>query len=122
MAMKDARVILARCQQNKKLFGMRIENQGTIRKHWIMDWAFQIDEESARNEGFDSEKVMGNIDITIDYPGCPYCGSTGFVVCGNCGRLCCWNDGSYSTCAWCGDTRRVGGEYDGAGINGAGQL
>ena len=122
MAIKEAKVILARCERNKKLFGMRIEKQETNRNSWLMNWAFQIDEDKARSEGFDSERVLGNIDITNDYPGCPYCESAGFVVCGNCGRLCCWSDSSNHTCAWCGVTGRVGGEYNGSGINGAGEL
>ena len=122
MAMKEAKVILARCERNKKLFGMRIERPGAVKDFWVMNWAFRIDENSARNEGFDSERVVGNIDFTNDFPGCPYCGTKGFVVCGNCGRLCCYSDSSYSTCAWCGSSGEVSGEYNGSGINGAGEL
>ena len=46
--------------------------------------------------------ISGRVEIDTEYPGCPYCGSTGWVRCGKCGKLTCYNgEGNSFTCAWC---------------------
>jgi hypothetical protein len=105
----NATVILARCSKTKKLFGIRVEKR---EKQWYMTWAFPIDEEKAKHEGFNKNKVnLGGVDD--NYPGCPYCGDEGFGQCGSCeknGCLGCLGSSetkskkSLYTCPWCGNT------------------
>jgi transcription elongation factor Elf1 len=69
----------------------------------VRTWAFPINDRKAKHEGFDANTVTGSMDSDDEYPGCPHCGSMGFVQCG-CGKIGC-NDGSdYYTCPWCGDS------------------
>ena len=96
----NAKVVLMRCQHNKKLFGVRIQqNHGNT---WAMTWAFPVSEKRAQNEGFDKETLSVSLDYSSTYPGCPYCTSQGFVLCGNCGKLTCYNHSGEFNCAWCG--------------------
>jgi len=99
-----AKVIMARCSKNKKSFGIRIEQRGT---DWVRTWAFPINERKAKHEGFDANTVTGSLGPDNEYPGCPYCGSTGFVQCGCKKNSCAGGIGSYGdtmviTCPWCG--------------------
>jgi hypothetical protein len=99
----NASVVLARCPKTKKLYGMRAEQRG---KDWVRTWAFPIDEQNAKNEGFTANKVSGSLNAVDDYPGCPYCGNSGFVLC-SCGKIGCWvggNEANTYTCPWCGQT------------------
>ncbi len=97
----NAKVVLMRCQHNKKLFGVRIQQQ--YNNAWDLTWAFPISEKRAQNEGFDKESLTVNIGYANTYPGCPYCATTGFVQCGSCGKFTCYNDSGEFTCAWCGN-------------------
>lgn len=41
---------------------------------------------------------------------CPYCGNDGFVKCGRCGELTCWNSSTnHFVCAACGNSGKVEG-------------
>ena len=102
----NATVVLAKCAKTKRLFGMRVEQRG---KDWVRTWAFPIDEQKAKNEGFTANKVSGSMNAVDDYPGCPHCKASGFVLC-SCGKISCWNGGSETnrhTCPWCGQTCEV---------------
>jgi DNA-directed RNA polymerase subunit RPC12/RpoP len=100
-----AKVIMARCSKNKRSFGIRIEQRG---RDWVRTWAFPMDERKARREGFDANTVTGSMNADDEYPGCPYCGSMGFVQCG-CEKIGCsggvrdYGDYGEYTCPWCGD-------------------
>ena len=102
-------VITARCEKNKKLFGIRAEKKGNI---WHFTWAFKINEAIAKREGYDKANIKGSLTETDDeYPGCPYCGGKGLTH-RSCGNLCC-NDGSdYFTCPWCGDSGALSTGWD----------
>ena len=78
----NASVVLIRCPRNKGVFGARTQqmNDGD----WWRTWAFAIDENRAKREGYDLEKVKGNLYCTDEYPGCPYCGTKSFVQCNKC--------------------------------------
>ncbi|MDR3139182.1 MAG: hypothetical protein LBT95_05855 [Treponema sp.] len=95
---------MAKCSNTKKTFGMRIEQRGG---DWVRTWAFPLDERRAKHEGFDANTVSGSMNADGEYPGCPHCGSDGFVQCG-CGKIGCaggvGNHGNYAkyTCPWCG--------------------
>ena len=101
----NATVVLGKCPKTKKLYGMRVEQRG---KDWVRTWAFPIDEQKAKNEGFTANKVTGSMNAADGYPGCPHCGKSGFVLCGNCGKISCWSsENSKFTCAWCGRSGEV---------------
>ena len=100
----NATVVLGKCPKTKKLYGMRVEQRG---KDWVRTWAFPIDEQKAKHEGFDANKVTGSMNAVDNYPGCPHCGSMGFVQC-SCGKISCWsNVESKFTCPWCGQSGEV---------------
>ncbi|MDR2783642.1 MAG: hypothetical protein LBB48_07390 [Treponema sp.] len=101
----NAKVIMAKCSSTNKAFGIRIEQRG---RDWVRTWAFPIDERKAKREGFDANTVSGSMDADDEYPGCPHCGSDGFVQCG-CEKIGCaggvrdHGDHADYTCPWCGE-------------------
>jgi len=102
-----AAVVLAKCPKTKKLYGMRIEQR---EKDWVRTWAFPIDEQKAKSEGFAANKVSGSMTAVDNYPGCPYCKATGFVQCGRCDKIGCWSgfgETKKYTCPWCGNEAEV---------------
>jgi hypothetical protein len=103
-----ATVILAKCEKNK-IYGIRVEQQGN---EWVSTWAFSIEENKAKREGFDKNTITGAFLPISGYPGCPYCRTFELLQCG-CGKMVCYNDaiknGSTSNsenisfkCPWCG--------------------
>jgi hypothetical protein len=107
---REAKVVLCRCprtdarETSARTFGARIEK---LRGDWLRTWAFKIDDDAARREGFDKVTVRGTLTPTGNYPGCPYCGTSNVAQC-PCGRLFCWTgEGGLLTCPWCG----LKGEY-----------
>jgi len=94
----NAKVIMARCSKTQKCFGIRIEQRGN---DWVRTWAFPIDEQKAKHEGFEANMVTGSMNAVEGYPGCPHCGSSSFVQC-SCRKIGCWigSEGTY-TCPWC---------------------
>lgn len=99
----NANVILVKCKADK-LYGMRVEERNG---DWIRTWAFPIKEDLAIQEGFDKVKINGSFGITDEYPGCPYCETNQFCVCGQCEKISCYHGGEMVTCAWCGRTLSV---------------
>ena len=96
----EANVIMCRCGKCSKVYGIRVERMAD--GDWYRTWAFKLSEKSAGREGFDKTPIRGNLNATLEYPGCPYCGTIGFVQCGYCGRISCWNGESSLNCSWCG--------------------
>ena len=98
----EANIILVKCLKAKKTFGMRVQkmNDGD----WWRTWAFKIKESNAQSEGYDKNKVVGNLYSTEEYPGCPHCGTHGFVQCHKCKKLTCWDGETSLKCQWCGET------------------
>lgn len=98
--MKNAFVLSCKCH-NGKLFGVTIEE---FPDHtWEPIWAFPITEKMAKVEGYNSTKFSGTWGSLDRYPGCPYCGRTGIVQCGACGKTMCYNSGEEDfDCKWCG--------------------
>ncbi len=93
-------VVMARCSQSGRGFGMRFEEQG--HGHWIADWAF--DETPARKEQSNRGEITGDLKFAADYPGCPHCGAPSIFQC-VCGQVACWDGESRTvTCPWCGIT------------------
>ena len=57
--------------------------------------------------------VQGAFGTTSAYPGCPYCGSDGFVRCGQCRELSCHDDSwEIFNCPRCGNSGRITGLID----------
>ncbi len=109
----EAAVVLCKCHKAHKTYGVRFENR---EGQWVYTWAFPIKESVAKREGYDKSVIKGQIAPTVDYPGCPYCGIRGFIVC-ECGRLNCNEQGIREfTCEWCG-TRGTLRQYDGSGFS-----
>lgn len=109
----EAKIALCKCKEAKKTYGVRMERSGN---DWLSTWAFPIEESSARREGYDATILKGSLGKTEEYPGCPYCGSKYFVVCGACKKLnCSIITGNTFTCDWCGNTGTLS-DYDGEGI------
>ena len=102
----NATVVLAKCTKTKKLYGMRMEERGG---DWVRTWAFPIDEQKAKREGFTDNKISGTLQAVDGYPGCPYCGA---MVCftdasPHCGKMSCFDGGTQHTCPWCEQTYGV---------------
>lgn len=99
----EAKVILQKCTKNNT-FGVRIQK---MNGDWYRTWAFKISEKKAGSEGYDKEQISGSLISTDEYPGCPYCGDTGFILC-SCGKIgCCHVEGDIYVCPWCGASGTV---------------
>jgi hypothetical protein len=99
----NAQVVLSRCQKSGKLYGIRVEERNG---DWVQTWAFKIDENKAKHEKFDSNRITGSMKEDPGFPGCPYCGKRAFFVC-SCGKLNCHpgeRGEDSGDCRWCGKT------------------
>ena len=107
----EARIAYCRCGHSEKPFGIRLEKQAG---NWVATWAFKINPKST--EKYEEAEIKGAVYFSKEYPGCPYCGNEGVVVC-HCGKLTCNSTavGEPFRCAWCGDTGEIV-EYTGGGI------
>lgn len=114
----EAQVALCKCREGN-VFGVRFEKRQGV---WTYDWAFKIKETEAREEGYESTKILGLIYPDPEYPGCPFCENQNFIVCDKCGKLNCrtQTEGLF-TCRWCGQIGRLE-IYNGSGVNGAGDI
>ena len=112
MEKNEAAVVPCKCPKHHRLFGVRFEKMNDV---WMYTWAFEMKESSEYRNGYNPNVIKGNIMPTNDYPGCPYCGSKGFVIC-QCGKLSCHpSKAGMFTCEWCGNTGMLT-EYDGSGF------
>lgn len=94
-------VVMASCQQTKKVFGITVQKK---ENDYEFVWAFKISLDSAKREGFEHNKVHGNIFNAVEYPGCPYCGAQTWFQCGRCKRIVCMNsEQTVVTCPECGN-------------------
>ena len=101
----EANVVMAKCGKSGLSFGIRIEKR--TNNKWYCTWAFPLSDKSASNEGYSNKPVSGEIAFDDEYPGCPHCGNSGWVLCG-CGKLTCWSSSDKKfTCKWCGKTGEV---------------
>lgn len=102
----EANVVMAKCRMSHKAYGIRMEKRRD--NAWYCTWAFKLSEQAGSNEGYESSMISGRVDMDPEYPGCPYCGGTGWVSCGNCGKLTCYNgEGNHFTCTWCGQSGKL---------------
>lgn len=94
-----ATVILQKCTQTRKVFGIRVQEMED--GEWYKTWAFPIDEASAAREGYTGNQIMSMLPALDEYPGCPYCGTKRTFYDYNCGKLSCYHGESPFTCPWC---------------------
>ena len=115
----EAVIVLCKCGETHKTYGIRAEQTGSNR--WKLTWSFPIKDASAKREGYDKAAIGGTIDHADDYPGCPYCGRKYFTVC-SCGHICCTvlKDGIF-TCEWCGTAGTIS-DYTGGEITAGSDL
>lgn len=113
---KEASVILAKCD-NKQLYGIRIEKRAG---DWMRTWAFPLSEENAEKEGFDKSSFTGYFLTDEEYPGCPYCGARKCFVCGNCGKISCYDGSDKVVCNWCGQSMKTSREAGTMDVTGGG--
>jgi hypothetical protein len=101
-------IVMGQCARSRQGFGIRIEHAGG---HWVGTWAFPMKDAAAKREGYDKTELTGTFAIGPAYPGCPHCKATGWVTCGACSKLACWDGDSHTVvCPWCGNRADVGGE------------
>ena len=80
----EAKVMMIKCQKNRKAFGARIQKEGP---NWRMTWAFKIDERIAQKEKFSSEStIKGSFIFDEEYPGCLIVGHKAFLLVENVAR------------------------------------
>lgn len=96
----QATVVMAKCRQSKRPYGIRTEKRPD--GIWYCTWAFPLSENAAKREGYGETLVSGRVELDGEYPGCPYCGARGWFVCGVCGKLTCNAGETHVTCSWCG--------------------
>ena len=103
-------IVPAKCQHTGKLYGIRAEKKND---GWHLNWAFELPEDEAARENFGEDAISGRIVIDAEYPGCPYCGGKGFVHCGKCGKLSCWDEEELTfSCHYCGNSGTINCESD----------
>ena len=96
----EANIVLSKCNVHNRTFGIRVEKRGN---DWHRTWAFKINDEKAKREGYDKTSITGSFPAIPEYPGCPYCGEKhNFIRC-SCGKMSCWKPGQKKgACHWCG--------------------
>lgn len=110
----EARIAVAKCKEAKgKTYGVRFQRSDD---GWKYNWAFEIKEKAAAREGYSKTEIDGMISPDDKYPGCPYCKTKYFVICGSCKHLNCnvATPGPF-TCEWCGFEGELTG-FGGDGI------
>lgn len=96
--------IMAVCEETKKPFGITVDYISP--RHYKFVWAFKIDKDKAHREGYDEHTVTGSVELDSEYPGCPYCGSKQFYICG-CGKIVCYHGERVVTCPSCGQRGEI---------------
>ncbi len=100
--MLNAKVIIGKCINTKNLFGIR--SQQINNNQWECNWAFPIDENYVKNEKYDNQIIEGELILSTEYPGCPYCNNSSFIKCGICENITCYdNSNTITECASCGN-------------------
>ena len=100
----DGFAIIAHCSQTKRPYGISVARDG---KDYVFRWAFKISEKAAKNEGFDQNKVSGNIYHAEEFPGCPHCHNQSWVQCGGCRSFVCYSGEGRFKCPVCGNEGEV---------------
>lgn len=101
----NAFVMSVICNKSKENFGVTVDK--IANNHYKMVWAFKLDRDRAKREGYDKKTAKGSLDNDVNYPGCPYCGCRQLVFC-SCGAVTCWDGESRTiTCPKCKQTGEI---------------
>jgi hypothetical protein len=101
---KNAFAMTAKCSRTGGTFGITVDKVGGA---YQLMWAFKINPDVAKREGFEATAVRGRVEFHSDYPGCPYCEEKQFYVCGSCQRIACYHGESTVECPHCGTVTTV---------------
>ncbi len=97
---KDAFVMAAYCPKNEGApYGITVDKLKP--RSYSMIWAFKLNKQRLKHEGFGATKVNGTLYPDSEYPGCPYCGSQTIAIC-NCGAAMWWQGEKVTKCPGCG--------------------
>lgn len=96
----EAFAVMAACEKTKDCYGITVDKV----KNGIFKfvWAFKIDKDKAKREGYDTTNVKGSVIFDENFPGCPFCGEKRHVVCSSCGKFFCYHGQKHVTCPNCG--------------------
>ena len=112
MARNEAVFYTLRCTKNKKEFYARYDY--AFDNKWVLTYGLTELPEEDRMSSRRSENAKSTIDISLARTGpqykCPYCGNRGFVRCGNCGKLTCYDYSGHFACAHCNNRGTVSGQ------------
>lgn len=79
---------------------------------WVLSYGLkEMPADTTPGEG-DTIKVDLSRSRTGPQYKCPHCGNNGYVRCGKCKLLTCWNSRGSFTCAHCGNHGEVSGTID----------
>ena len=92
---------MAMCEETKKPFGITVNPQ---RGCYAFTWAFKINPDQAKREGYDKTNVRGAVMYDPEFNGCPHCGSKQFYICNRCKKVVCYHGQEYVTCPNCGNS------------------
>ena len=95
----NAFAVMAVCPESKKYYGITVDFLRSNVYKFV--WAFKIDKDKAKREGYDEQRVHGSVELDSEFPGCPYCKSKQFIFC-SCGAVICWHGKPFVTCPSCG--------------------
>lgn len=101
---KDAFVMIGHCPRNKGIYGITVDK--IAKRQYCTVWAFPLNRERAKHEGFGETSVNGSITNDAEYPGCPYCEAKDMIIC-SCGAVICNNGQHHVTCPNCGNSGEV---------------
>ena len=92
-------IITAKCNATRKLYGIRIEQNGNF-----IDCTDSFPLASSHADAkYPEFNFHGELRLTSDFEGCPHCHQIGFIKCGTCGKISCWDSITKKvTCPWCG--------------------
>lgn len=109
--------VMAACGKNQQNYGITIDL--VSRNVYKFVWAFKIDKEKARREGYDTTQVRGAIILDEGFMGCPYCGQKKHIVCSHCNRFFCYHNQEVVMCPHCGASGKVT-DVEEISLNGSG--
>ena len=64
---------MAICPEAKKYYGITVDCLRNNAYKFV--WAFKIDKDRAKREGYDSQSVAEGVELDAEYPGGSYCKS-----------------------------------------------
>lgn len=98
---KEAFAIMAMCEEAKKPFGITVNPHNGC---YAFTWAFKINPDQAKREGYDKTYVRGAVMYDPEFNGCPYCGSKQFYICNHCKKVVCFHGQEYVICPNCSNS------------------